>query len=568
MKLSRESAVEVLRNPKNSKIIKEGRSYESWLRLITETMFREDITKEESYLLLIKEMELILGKEKANEIKNYIRFPLPVIDITESCLNHIYKVFDAKNSFFEVEIDKESQRKAINQFVDFGSIFEWVKKKGKQSFKNKPNMVVVIDKDSEGKPYPICVDNDRIHDIHLEEDGTVHYIAFVHSVTKSESGEDIVRYSVYDEDYYRVFVKENDNYILEEGKEMPHGLGYCPANMFLSDSINSKNPFSRKNPLSNALSKIMDWQKFDIYNHYSKHYSSFPIVEMSEQNCVNESCVNGFLVQDETHIVDGEAKSITVSKQQCPDCSSGTLIGPGLIVEIPAQQDKDDPSAKGIFRFIVPDINTVKELDIWLKTLEKEITEKTVGVSFGDRKEAMNVEQVQSLFQDKKDVLISIKDQLDTIYKWIIKTMIKSVIPEVAFTTHVDYGTEFYLYSEAELQLLFETAKKIGLPESELHMIYKQLIETKYKGNQIKIDRILLLNKLEPMPYRTIDETIVYLDKGLISQSSVVLKMNLIKFVERFEGSNGPITKFGEKMEDPNQRIVKILEIFKTYTDE
>ena len=123
---------------------------------------------------------------------------------------------------------------------------------------------------------------------------------------------------------------------------------------------------------------------------------------------------------------------------------------------------------------------------------------------------------------------------------------------------------------ESELQTLFQNAKLVGLPESELQEIYMQLVETKYKGNPNTIDRLKIELNLNPAPFKTLEECYKMKSEGILSREDLAIKANITAFIKRFERENGSIVAFGKdailngKMTF-EAKINDIYNIFKTY---
>jgi hypothetical protein len=118
-----------------------------------------------------------------------------------------------------------------------------------------------------------------------------------------------------------------------------------------------------------------------------------------------------------------------------------------------------------------------------------------------------------------------------------------------------------------DLHAEFKQAKDNGAPEEELENIYNQIIETKYKGNTEMISKMRLLSNINPLSFRTDEESIALLDKGLISYESLKIKINFNRFVKRFERENGNILDFGALI-DYSKRVDSIFEQFKKYANE
>lgn len=115
-------------------------------------------------------------------------------------------------------------------------------------------------------------------------------------------------------------------------KKSEHKLGECPARMFISDEVSCNDPFNKRIPLTSVLSKLEEWQIFDIYQFYVNHYGPFPIIERAEENC-SIGCVSGFIPKTEEYFEDDVRRSRTIFNK-CPACADDPLIGPGTVVTI------------------------------------------------------------------------------------------------------------------------------------------------------------------------------------------------------------------------------------------
>jgi len=565
MKLSNEQIKELLKKPKNSQQIQEGRKYESNLRLFTESLFKVDLEKENSWHEYKKDLSKKLSKPKFDKIVNYINFPLPIIDISNSCCNELYKVFDARNTYFNEEYSTAQIKSAIDPIIKEMNINEWIIRKGKEVIKNKPNLICVIDKDELGKPYLLGVESERLYDYELESDdcSELEYIIFIHSVVMNGDRKE-TRYSVYDDEFYRVYLDNDGEYYLET--EQSHTMGECPARMFLHEKLNSAGDFNRKIPFSNVISKMKEWQNFDTFRNYVDHYAPFPVLEAPEEKCSVDGCEGGYIPHEDEYYENEILKTRTILNK-CPSCESRDLIGPGTVIRIPSKQDKDDPSESGVFKMISNDVQSLNYIKEKLADLENHIMFKTVGLNTIIQKEAINEEQVEGSYDSRQNVLLALKCNFDGLYKWIIESVAKLINPNAEVNVTADFGTEFYLLDEDDLQARFEYAKKIGLPESEIDSIFKQLIDTKYKGNANKINRTMLLKYIDPQPFKTLNEVQSLYEKNLLSNRDLILKVDLINFVDRFEMENGPINEFGITLK-PYARIEKIMETFNKYIDE
>jgi len=567
MKFLNDQVIEVVKTPKNSGEVIEGRNQESRLRLLTEKLELDELKSEKAWDEFRSALKKRLSADKANRVEEYIELPLSAVSITESLMSDIYKVFDAGNSFFSVESVKESGGDKLKQILGKIDVSTWIENQGKEILKNKPNTVIVIDKDEEGNPYPIAIDNDRIHDIMVCEDGvSIEYICFIHSIEKTEGEDEIKRYALYDEEMYHVVTEIKGNFTLE--KSIKHGLEECPARMFVTKRLNSKSQFKRNAPLSSVVSKLKEWQYFDIFKFFTDHYAPFPVTEMMRGKCQNDNCEGGFIYSDiiPTTIVDGVVGEQERRKVKCPQCEAANTIGVGTKILLDAVDEGED-SAAGKFKFISPATENLKYIQEKLDYIEEHIKNKVVGIDQAQTKEAINEKQVMGSFESRTNVLLRTKKNLDEVYIWIVSTIASMLAKKGTVTVNANFGTEWYLISEDDIQTRYDMAKKSGMPASEINEIYLQLIDTKYKGNPVKIERLKIINMIDPCAHQTMEQKIVKYEKSLISQVELIISEKLIMFVNRFEMENGNIVNFGVDKE-PRDKYKNIVEQFKLYANE
>lgn len=565
MKFAKDQVVEQIKKPKNGTEVSSGNNYESRLRIYTEPKFKHDLKNEEGWREFKKFMGTALSEERDVRITEFIQYPLAVCGITKGLMSDIYKVFNAGNSYFAIDTVKKNGGEKLRKVLEQINLNRWIEEQGKEVLKNKPNTIVVVDKNEDGDPYLIPITNDRLLDFKLKEDFTeLEYVTFIHSKTTNEDGEEEIRIALYDDENYNVVLKHKDGtHTLE--KHVKHGLDYCPARMFLKERLNSNGELNRRSPLSLVLSKLQEWQLFDLFKFYTDHYAPFPIVEMVRSKCGNDSCVKGVIYTEETYFVNDE-RQVKQNTADCPVCKSNNQIGVGAKIMLDPQED-DEPTASGKFRMISNDISQLNYLKEKLKEIEEYVKLKVVGADNLLSKEAVNEKQVQGSFETKTNVLLAIKNNLDELYEWIAKTVAKLSIGDKPINVTANFGTEWYLISEDELQDRFKTALAIGLPKEEVDMIYHQLIETKYKGNPNKIARLKIINRLNPCPYDLTKDKIEKRKNKILSQKELVISEKLVTFVKRFELEQGDILEFGENLE-ADEQFKQIFNIINNYADE
>ena len=149
--------------------------------------------------------------------------------------------------------------------------------------------------------------------------------------------------------------------------------------------------------------------------------------------------------------------------------------------------------------------------------------------------------------EDRKKPLLLLSGIASRVHQWLEETALKLWL-DVDVKSSANYGTEWFLMNEAQLQQLFENAKKSGLPESELDQIYKLLIETKYKAQPRLIKKLLIEHNLNPAPYDTLNECYQKVSNGVMKKDDLYIKANITKFIAKFERENGSIVDFGSEI--------------------
>lgn len=568
MILNEDSAMEVVRNPRHKQHIQSVKDQESQLRVFTEEMSEYELRNETYWTKLMGIMKARVEK-KFDRVCQFARYPLPIVQLSDSILNDYFKVFEGKNRYFNVEGDRDIQK--LEDWIEDSKLDDWIEKKARQVFKNKPNSFVVVDLDDQGSPYLVFVDSERVVDVQLKNmDGDCDYIAFIHSQVSHETKVNVTTtfFSVYDDVNYYVFSKDSDSDNLIKVEEINHGIGYCPARSFIKSPSNSTNIFKRRVAFSSALSKMEDWTIFDIFRNYVDHYAPFPVTEAPERTCYNPECDNGKV--SEEVVVDarsGETKTVWSDCQACGGKDEGQGTGPGTHIGIQVQEDKTMNDGSGVFRMIYPESDKLKYVPEKLDDIELEIRYKTVGLNNLMSNEAFNEMQVKGSFASMESVLLRVKTELDVLYKWIVSTVGEIFYKDLFLNVEANFGTEFYLVSEDDLQNRYDNAKKIGLPLVEQLNIYKQLIQTKYKGNTNKTSRELMLLDLDPFPMYSLDECIVLKRESVLDDFQLSFKVNFLKFISKFEFENIEITQFGKNLEY-EQRIDLIEKTLHLYNQE
>lgn len=568
MKLTAEQAKATINHPSSEKEIKAVKEQESQLRVFTEDLDINDLEGESYWATLQRQMKA-RARKKYDRVFSFARYPLPTLEITDSILTDFYKVFDGKNRHFNIDGDRDLSQ--LKKWVNEQNLEKWIEANAKEVYKNKPNTFIVVDINEQGQPYLIIVDSTRLIDAKFKnKGGDLEYITFIHSQRTDDATKKIyTKYGVYDDTTYYVYEREDATDNFTEVLANTHTLGYCPAISFISTHTNKKNYFKRRVAFSKSLASLEDWTLFDIYRNYTDHYAPFPVTESPRQKCGNPDCNNG-TIKHETVEDQSKPHIIKTYFEKCEICEAndGNHIFPGTHIGINVKADKDLKDGSGIFKMHFPDTANMDYIPKKLDGLELKIRQKTVGINLMQSvNQSMNEMQVAGSYSSQETVLLRTVQDLNRVYKWITTTVGNLIYINLQIRIDANFGSEFYLLTENDLQERFKNAKTIGLPQEEQMMIYEQLIDTKYNGNPHKIERQKLMAKLDPLPLYTNTEVISLKEKNIINNETLSLKINFISFVTRFESENVPITQFGLALE-PQKRIEAIRKVLDIYNKE
>ena len=111
----------------------------------------------------------------------------------------------------------------------------------------------------------------------------------------------------------------------------------------------------------------------------------------------------------------------------------------------------------------------------------------------------------------------------------------------------------------------YKMAKENGEPDEEIDQIYRQILVTKYKGNDDRIERAWILYNLNPEPHKTVDQSRTLVTDGAMSQTDFVIKSRFNNFVARFEREQTNVLDFGRELQF-DDKINRINEILISYT--
>ena len=540
---------QILQSPSKTQVIQKAVNMQKRLRFHSETNIAMSDAGQQTTIFL-NWVKSLLPKDKYNIFVQLFRFPLPTTAIVEDVYRELERVFYSRNAsssyqFTDTELLEDWMRykkSALNE-PDIWKTVAWRK------MQVSPNSILVVDlpleqESNRPEPYFYWLEIDQVIDYKLTpfDNSQFEWIIFKQPDKKI---------AVFDDTYIRVYQLKDSGEISGLVSEAQHGLGYCPARFFWSNSLNERNVDLKKNPITKELSNL-DWYLFFATSkQHLDLYAPYPIYSAYEADCNFENnetgdyCDGGFLRNAK-----GEYKMLRDgSVERCPCCSEKRIAGPGSFLEIPIPSQSE-----GVADMREPvQITTIDKdsLDYNVNEcvrLKNEIILSIVGIGSNvSDKEAINEIQVTANFESKTSVLKALKTNFEQAQKFIEDTICRLRYGSSFISSAINWGTEFYVYTVSELYAKYKQAKDNGASNSELDAISQQILEVEYRNNPIMLQRMLILKQLEPFPHKTQQEILELYKEGLLSEELVKLKLNFTALIERFERENINIIEFASK---------------------
>lgn len=537
---------QILQKPTKRRIIQKAVNMQRRLRFHTETNVAiSDINQPTT--LFLDWVKQLLPKDKFNVFLQLFRFPLPTPAVVEDVYRELERVFYSRNSsssyqFTDPEFAEDWAQYKKNNLnePDIWKTIGWKK------MQVSPNSILVIDipciqKAARPEPYFYWLEISAVIDYQTSglDENLFDWLIF------KQPGNTI---AVFDDTYIRVYLLNEKNEIQSLISEAKHDLGYCPARFFWSTPLNEKNKDLKKNPIAKELSNL-DWYLFfSLSKRHLDLYAPYPIYSAYEADCNFENnetgdyCDGGFLRN-----AAGEYKILndgTVEK--CPCCSEKRIAGPGSFLEVPIpNQSEGIADMRNPIQITTIDKDSLDYNVNECTRLKNDIIISIVG-SGGtvSEKEAINETQVTANFESKTSVLNALKTNFELAQKFVEETICKLRYGDAFISSSVNWGTEFYVFTVAELYVKYKQAKDNGASNFELDAIAQQILEVEYRNNPLVLQRMFILKQIEPYPHKTLDEVLKLYEKGLLDENQVKLKINFSNLVEKFERENINIIEF------------------------
>lgn len=510
-------------------------------------------------------VQKLIPKDKYRIFLSLFKFPTQNIQLTGKIYEELERVFDGRNSAVSFQFTDPTLNDDWNWYRhEMLKEPEVWRSKGWAALRTAINSVLIIDLPSEQQserpePYFYFLGIENVIDFSSKGE-MLEWIVF------RQPGKKI---AAFDDTFMRLFEINDKGEVGDLISEVQHGLGYCPAKFFWNTPLSEEQPDIKKSPLSPQLGNL-DWLLFfRVSKRHLDLYAPYPIYSAYAADCsyrnneTGDYCDGGFLRN-----IKGEYKVLRDGTiERCPVCSEKRIAGVGSFIEVPIPKG-DRPDLRDPITITSVDRNSLDYNTEEEKRLEDEIYSKVTGTG-GEvqQKESINERQVTANFEDKKNVLLSLKSNFEKAQTFVDETICRLRYGDLFLDSNINWGTEFYLYSTEDLQTIYDNAKKSGASEARLDMISDQIIATENRNNPLQMQRMFLLKQLEPYRHLTLSELQSLSNKQLIDPVMMLIKINFATFVDRFERENINIIEFGSAL-PLNRKIDIINQKFVEYAKE
>lgn len=554
-----------LKNPTKKSTIQKAIRHQNRVKFHVETdttrVEKED-TGETDFFAMVKNL---LPENKFELFKNVFRWPVDTNEVTGVCFEKLARIFDGRNPVYSFAF---KAGELLNDYLAYRNalkINERFATEVWKFFQTEFNGLIVCDiarqqTTARPEPYFYLLSLSNVIDYDTDRDGNIKYLLFQESDAKDTNVIAI------DTQSYRVYERKNNAVNPTPIVENIHKLDYCPARWLSNEPEKIGNKDIKASPIDKQLSAL-DWLLF--FSNCKKNldlFGAYPIISGYEQNCnytndaTDEYCDgHGNLKNNKgSYVFDANG---TIKK--CPICAKRRILGPGSFVEIPIPGE-NQPDLSNPVSMLAVDVNALNYSVAELNRLRANIITGICGESEKITAEAINEKQVEANFESQTSVLNRLKRTFESAQEWTEKTICLLRYGDQFQTASISYGTEFYLYSAAELRERYKTAKESNAPESELDAIMRDIIETEYRNNPDQRQRMLILSDLEPYKHLSMAELLTLNEKGLVDAADLKIKINFSTLIKRFEREQANVTAFGVNIPYA-EKIEKILNELKNY---
>lgn len=433
----------------------------------------------------------ISGLENTNQIALRKKYARSNKNLFSSLLNPINKVFSAKgkNKTYDVGTEKTQLefRDILSTISNGKSLENWLNSYWKEKIAADPNGLFLIEKDSEGNPYPTYKSILSIRD-YKQTGQKVEYIIFEPQTRQGVNGlEETVR--VYDDESDSLYLKREDTFILLEDESFVNTIEEVPA-VIISTIEDTNSEFKRSaiyNEIELADEYLLDTSVKRIY----KFAHGYPLFWMYLSRC--PAC-NG---------------TKQIKGQDCTSCKGTGYSVKKDVSDIigvkPPERPEDVTITPDIAGYISPPTESLTQMTDELELLTNSITFS----QWGTTSEKGENETATGRFidiQPVSDKLESYTDSLEII-EGLLVDFIGMIIYQDAYKGNsINYGRRYMIETPDQLLNKYTEGKTKNLSPPTLDYLLEQYYQGQFASSFKLLTYYQKLAKLEPWVHMTVNE--------------------------------------------------------------
>ena len=493
-----------------------------------------------------KQYVSFLSEKNSEKLFKFLRFPLRSATVVQNDIDEkLEKVFQSANPYFNVVLssDTDDGTTYLDE-VDQGGYF---RDKIWKALRTKHNSVLITDVGETNAPYNCLVDIHQVVCLDRTQDGEIKEIVFTELNATIQEQKYKKAYYYYTEDTYYVYGETDESEHLLLIQE-PHTLGYCPAKFIAPEPVTSDKWVVRKSIYSNLIPEFEELVTEEAFWKYSKLHGGIPVTSMYQQN--NAAC--GTVFSDYTKCVDGyqvvrnhrQAKwplAVDPTKNKpCPKCNQTVPVQAGTVASFPLPEFGNAGTGTTPFdmndsfiKFNSISTETFEQWEEYLTAKYDAIVQRMVGTGKETgRENAQNEKQVTRQMTAMENTLLSLSEVLSNLREWSDTTMLKLRLgPNADISVSANYGTVFYLESEADLV----ERRKLSTNPIERNNLTLKIIEkrTEHDPDRKRSEKV----KFELLPYNGLNDE--QFERATVTAQDKELRTNFNYYISTFESTVG-----------------------------
>jgi hypothetical protein len=548
-------SLEFIKNRENARHLATAVRQQRQINYFVQSQVQENIS--DAYLLTWAERNYQSNDFFLNWIKTifktdnflsfykYMRYPLPSAKIVNDDIKtQLKRVFYAEDSFSkyiikgkETSIPTELEANELNETIFNAYLFNY-------------NDIIVCDLKDINTPYrsQVCIDDV----ISIESyNGKIERLCYEAEINDDTDNE--IKGFLYIDKYSYIFYDREFNVILD----IPHDLGYCPAEYVSNEAFSTDNDVVRKSIFSYIIQELEEYVFLNTILKMTEPNGAIPVVTKLKTTETSRDGAEVKGVSDQQPMSAGNLTSQQSKKAGGDFSKTNSPLQAGTIYNIP-QIKKSDNSidmdlVKNYINFFYIPTECLKYLNDRIKEIEVSIINSVLGDYQEQNQSAKNELQVSKSYANKQDKLRSVSLALSKLRTNLDRTFlglkygIENVFVEYFF------GSDFFLETESEIYSLIEKAPNTY----ERRSLLSRLSQNKNKFSPSKAQREKLLYEL--MPYTSDKDFDTALKENLVSDQNKILQIQFNHYISLFEAKYGDILNFYINLDASNSEKLIVI---------